>query len=66
MALAKKARVITFNGKILNEYNIDALMMQRHMVKKNVRAGKRVRGPKKRTSVDDAHFEKNFKILINS
>jgi uncharacterized protein YaiI (UPF0178 family) len=66
MALAKNARVITFNGKILNEYNIDALMMQRHMVKKNLRAGKRVRGPKKRTSENDFHFEKNFKSLIIS
>jgi hypothetical protein len=66
MALAKKARVITFNGKILNEYNIDALMMQRHMVKKNVRAGKRVRGPKKRTSENDIHFEENFRSLISS
>jgi|Wag4MinimDraft_11_1082651.scaffolds.fasta_scaffold13784_1 uncharacterized protein YaiI (UPF0178 family) len=66
MALAKKAKVITFNGKILNEYNIDALMMQRHMVKKNVRAGKRVKGPKKRTSENDSNFEKNFRSLINS
>lgn len=66
MALAKKAKVITFNGKILNEYNIDALMMQRHMVKKNVRAGKRVRGPKKRTQENDLHFEKNFINIISS
>lgn len=66
MALAKNGKVITFNGKILNELNIDALMMQRHMVKKNVRKGKKVRGPKKRTSENDLSFERNFTKLINS
>ena len=66
MALAKNGKVITFNGKVLNEFNIDALMMQRHMVKKNVRAGKKVRGPKKRTLENDQNFEKNFTTLIKS
>ena len=65
MALAKKAYVLSFIGKEYTADNIDILLMQRHINKKAMKSGGRVKGPKKRTSEDNADFEKAFELLIN-
>ena len=65
MALAKRAYVLGFGGKEYTPDNIDILLMQRHINKKTMKAGGRVKGPKKRTPEDDAYFEKAFELIIN-
>ena len=65
MALAKRAYVLSFTGKEYNADNIDILLMQRHINKKTMKSGGRVKGPKKRTAENDSDFEKAFELLIN-
>ncbi len=65
MALAKRAYVITQNGLIINDFNIDNLLYSRHMAKKARRSGMHLKGPSKRTKEQDAAFERAFMQLIN-
>jgi uncharacterized protein len=60
MALGKKALAINQNGKYYTEENIDLLMFERHLSKKQRRAGGRSGSMKKRTKEDDEHFEIAF------
>lgn len=65
MALAKRANVITQNGLIINNFNIDSLLYSRHMAKKAQRSGKHLKGPSKRTKDQDEAFEKALIALLN-
>lgn len=66
MALGKKAYAIHQSGKWYTDENIDLMLMERHLAKKERRAsGKHhMKGPRKRTSVDDEHFSNSFEKLI--
>lgn len=65
MALSKKGRPITQNGKIITDYNIDSLLLTRHAAKKARNSGYHLKGPSKRTKLQDEEFEKNLRKLIN-
>ena len=64
MALGKGARVISQNGLIYTDENIDRLLMERHLSAKVRRAGGRTKGPAKRTEKDNDRFEVAFKKMI--
>ena len=63
MALGKRALAINQNGKYYTEENIDLLMFERHLSKKQRRAGGRAGSMKKRSKEDDEHFESAFSDL---
>lgn len=63
MALGKRARVIHPNGFLFTEQNIDQMLMQRHIVKKERRAGKRSGSNQKRRSQED---DKKFRETLRS
>ena len=65
MALAKRATVITQNGLIINDFNIDNLLYSRHLAKKARRSGMHLKGPSKRTKDQDEAFEKALIALLN-
>lgn len=64
MALAKRGRPITQNGVIIDGNNIDLLLATRHAAKKARMAGKRLKGPSKRTKEQDLKFEAMLRRLI--
>ena len=64
MVLGKGARAINQNGLVFTNQNIDRLLMERHIGGKIRRAGKRTKGPSKRTKEDDARFEAAFIDLV--
>jgi len=65
MALGKGAKVMNQNGLIYTDENIDRLLMERHLSAKARRAGKRTKGPVKRTKADDEKFEMAFERLLD-
>lgn len=60
MALGKRALAINQFGKYYTEDNIDQLMYERHLSKKQRKAGGRTSSMKKRTKEDDERFEVAF------
>ncbi|MGL4403795.1 MAG: YaiI/YqxD family protein [Fusobacteriaceae bacterium] len=62
--LSKEAHAINQDGLIYNKFNIENLLFSRHMSQKMRNAGKRTKGPKKRTSDQDREFEKNLLKLL--
>ena len=64
MCLAKRARVLHQDGWEYTEYNIQALLFQRHEAKKHRLAGGRAKGPSKRKPEQDAAFEKALQQLL--
>lgn len=66
MALGKGAYAIHQSGKWYTNDNIDQMLIERHLNKKARRAsGKNhMKGPKKRTSVDDEHFSESLEKMI--
>ncbi len=56
MCLAKQARVLHQDGWAYTEYNIQALLFQRHESKKHRLAGGRTKGPSKRKPEQDKAF----------
>ena len=56
MCLARKAIVISQNGMIYSDTNIDSLLMSRYTAKKIRNAGGRLKGPAKRTPEQDKQF----------
>ena len=56
MCLGKRVRVLHQDGWEYTEYNISGLMEQRHINKKHRLAGGRVKGPSKRTKMQDEAF----------
>lgn len=63
MALGRKAYAIHQNGRIYTEDNIDLLMFERHLSKKQRQAGIRTCNMKKRSKEDDERFEASFRRL---
>lgn len=57
MCLAKNARVLHQDGWEYTEYNIQALLFQRHESRKFRASGGRIKGPHKRTKQQDTAFE---------
>lgn len=64
MCLAKQARVLHQDGWEYTEFNIQALLFQRHESKKHRMAGGRTKGPAKRRPEQDAAFEKALQQLL--
>lgn len=66
MALGKGAHPIHQSGRWYTNYNIDQMLMQRHISNKIRRSSqKRIfKGSKKRKEEDDVNFEKSFEKLI--
>lgn len=63
MVLGKKGYAINQNGRIYTNDNIDLLMFERHIAKKQRRSGVRTSSIRKRTKEDDEHFEESFRSL---
>ena len=64
MCLAKNARVLHQDGWAYTEYNIQALLFQRHESRKYRSAGGRVKGPRKRTKAQDQSFSLALETLL--
>lgn len=62
--LSKEAHAINQDGLIYNKFNIESLLFSRHMSQKMRNAGKRTKGPKKRTPDQDREFEANLLKLL--
>lgn len=65
MCLARRAVPINQNGMAYTDSNIDALLNERHISKKIRLAGGRLKGPSKRTTEQDAAFEKALRTLLS-
>lgn len=66
MCLAKQARVLHQDGWEYTQYNIDALLFQRHESRKLRAAGGHFKGPKKRTAHQDAAFAAALEKLLQT
>ena len=66
MCLARKARPIHQDGWAYTEYNIDALMFSRHESRKLRNAGVRMKGPKKRTRLQDQTFDAFLRKMLQT
>lgn len=64
MCLGKRATVLHQDGWAYTEYNITALMEQRHAAKKFRMAGGRTKGPAKRTKAQDEAFSAALERLL--
>ena len=65
MVLGKGMFAIHQSGREYTEYNIDSLLMERHVSKKARKSGKiRGKGPSKRTIDDDKKFQEDLVRLI--
>ena len=65
LALGKGARAIHPSGRWYTDENIEGLLVERHMAKVARRSAKHhLKGPAKRTGVDDRRCEENFRRLI--
>ena len=65
MALGKGAYAIHQSGKWYTNDNIDQMLMERHLNKKARRSSHKnhIKGPKKRTEVDDERFAQSFEKM---
>lgn len=66
MCLARGARVLHQDGWEYTQYNIDALLLQRHEARKFRAGGGHMKGPKKRTSSQDQTFFAALEILFQT
>ena len=66
MCLARGGAPINQNGMVYSDSNIDSLLMQRYASKKLRMAGKRTKGPAKRTPAQNQAFEDELRRLIAS
>ena len=64
MVIAKGSFALDPSGRIYSDDNIDGLLMSRFLNQKARQAGKRIKGPRKRTKPDDVCFTKNLKRII--
>ncbi len=65
LALGKGAKALNQNGLIYTDTNIENLLFTRYIGKKERMAGNRTKGPKKRTSQNDADFIKAFILCLD-
>lgn len=64
MALARRADVISQNGLIYTDDNIDSLLLARHTSRKLRSAGVRMKGPARRTREQDEAFLKTMERFM--
>lgn len=64
LCLAKGARALNQNGLIFTDENIENLLHSRFMAKKARLAGKRIKGPSKRTELNDRDFIRSLTLLL--
>lgn len=66
LALGKGAFAIHQSGKWYTDENIDRMLMERHIAKKERRSKSKhhLKGPGRRTKEDDERFEQSFEKLI--
>ena len=66
MALGKGAYAIHQSGRWYTNDNIDRMLMERHLNKKQRRTSHKnhFKGPKKRTSEDDERFRESFEKMV--
>ncbi len=64
MCLGKGAAALNQNGLIFTDKNIENLLYSRYMGKKARLAGKRTKGPARRTAEDDRAFMISFSRLL--
>ena len=64
MCLAKRALPLSQDGLLYTEEKIGALLQSRYAAQKIRRSGGRLKGPKKRTSEQDAAFERTLRRLL--
>lgn len=64
MAIGKGCYVIHPSGKFLDSSNIDQLMFERHIARKERKRNKRGPKFKKRTASDDQYFEEQLKKMV--
>jgi uncharacterized protein YaiI (UPF0178 family) len=66
MALGKKAHAIHQSGKWYTDENIDQMLMERHLAKKERKSSSKhhLKGPRKRTAEDDERFKESFERLL--
>lgn len=65
MCLSRNAIVMNQDGLEYTDENIDALLLARHTAKKIRNSGGRLKGPKKRTAVQDNEFEAKLVYLLD-
>ncbi len=64
LAIGKGCKVITPSGKVLDGANIDQLMFERHIARRERQQGRRAGKIKKRTSKDNLFFEEQLEHLL--
>lgn len=66
MALGKDAFAIHQSGKWYTNENIDMMLMERHLAKKERRSNSKhhMKGPRKRTEEDDIRFSESFEKMV--
>lgn len=64
MALSRGARIINQNGLEYTDKNIDSLLMSRFIAKKVRNAGRRLKGPSKRTKEQTEGFIKKLREIL--
>ena len=64
MCLARGAAVISQNGLVYNDKNIDELLFSRYVSKKVRLSGGRLKGPYKRTAEQDEKFKETVEKLL--
>lgn len=65
LALGKGAKALNQNGLIYSDSNIENLLFTRYISKKERMAGNRTKGPKKRTSQNDADFTEALNTCLS-
>lgn len=65
MCLSKRARIINQDGKEYTNENISGLLEMRAAAKKARRAGKHLKGPRKRTDEQSIAFVKSLREIIS-
>ena len=65
MCLAKKANVLHQDGWEYTQWNIDALLFQRHAAKEYRASGGRIKGPAKRKPAQDKAFLAALQQLVH-
>lgn len=66
MCLARDACAIHQDGWEYNQWNIDALLFQRHESKKYRASGGRIKGPAKRTAQQDKTFQAALESILKT
>lgn len=64
MVLGKQGHAISPKGLIYTNYNIDSLLLSRHINRKMRDSGHKIKGPKKRTNKDDISLIQSLEKII--